>query len=245
MKRITMKGIPTIVVLMLLAACGGDSGGGQPSLDSIAEGEGPALNLSKSEDNAAKITSIITQVKEQLFEVLPDSKAENDDLTQKLCTDKTVTLDISSTPEKGGTAGLIITGTLSGEFTGPDTGQSSVDLAGVFNIKYVNLFADGKMVQLTGNASHRTVSTVTSGASGTCQTPPVHSTVGTVTRTDSAVFAMSGDVGGKVAYDFTLTETKSGIQTDKKMTGTATLISAGEEVSCAISGTSSPVITCP
>lgn len=228
-----MKQLMILAVALCLGACGGDT---EPSFDTLPEGAGPPLNLSESASIATTLHALISSTNGQLFKVLPTSTEEEQAANMaKLCAERSVTLHFSTTPETGGTAGIALTGSVQGEFTGVDSSKVLLDLSGVFDAPF-SIVQSGsfKKVQLTGNASLHEELTAASGAGQFCETPPVstslaHSTNGTA----SGVFAISGSSGGKVAYEYTISQPDQ--SNPPVITGTAVLVSVGVEVHCTVS----------
>lgn len=240
-----MKLLTIIAVALCLGACGGDT---EPPLDTLPEGAGPPMNLSESASVATTLHALISSINGQLLQVLPDPGTEEERAANiaKLCAEQSVTLHFSATPETGGTDGIALTGSVHGAFTGADSTKVVLALSGVFDAP-LNIVQSGssKKVQLTGNASLQEEFTAAAGAGALCQTPPASSLAYIGQGTASGVFAISGTSGGKVSYEYTISQPDP--TSHPVITGTAVLVSAGVEVHCTVGNweTSTGPSSCP
>lgn len=233
-----MKQLMILAVVLCLGACGGDT---EPPFDTLPEGAGPPMNLSESASIATTLHALIGSTNGQLLKVLPAQRTDEERAAEvaKLCAEQSVTLHYSTTPETGGTAGIALTGSVHGAFTGADSSKVLLDLSGVFDAPFkIAQSGSLKTVQLTGNASLQEEFTAASGAGALCQTPPASSLAYIRQGTASGVFAISGSSGGKVAYEYTILQPD--LASPPVVTGTAVLVSAGVEVHCTVGSWEAP-----
>lgn len=265
-----MKKIPFILSLLLVVGCSGGGGGGggsggttEPPTDvsAVAEGTGPALDVSNSSEVRFAVLKTIKMAEDGFSRVDQDQSSEvskgispekssnspSEELV-KLCKDGQVTKDYTNVVVAGSSGKATINGKAFMKKTSDDGASGDINLSAVLDNFSTSVYVSptGNLGAFTMNGSvvKETKTTITKGMKGLCDTvarvetsPSASDSSYNQTSKDhiTGALSLSGGVAAAITFDYSneFTISNDG-QFSFAVSGNATFKSGGKQISCTI-----------